>query len=393
MAVHSRCQLHSVAVPAAGFPMRILHFFKSYLPDTTGGIEQVIFQLCEGSSNRVSNTVLTLSPNPEPALVRVASHSVVRARQDLFVASTGFSLQVFGVFREMASEADLVHFHFPWPAMDIVHFWARNSRPSVLSYHSDIVRQRGLLQVYRPLMHHFLRSMDRIIVASPNYLQSSNVLSGYSEKTVVIPYGLDPGAYPALESGRLEYWRQRVGEGFFLFVGVLRYYKGLRTLLEALPGTDFPLVIVGTGPEEGALKAQAERLSLKNVFFLGRLDDRDKVCLLHLSLAMVFPSHLRSEAFGVSLLEAAMYGKPMISCEIGTGTTYVNQHEVTGLAVPPNTPNALRGAMSRLWSDRDEASRFGRNAVERFNGLFTARQMCMQTEALYDEVLEENRRR
>lgn len=369
--------------------MRVLHFFKSYLPDTTGGIEQVIFQLCEGSSAQVSNRVLTLSPNPVPRSIAVANHEVVRARQDLFVASTGFSLQVFSLFQEMAAESDLVHFHFPWPAMDLVHFWSRHKRPSILSYHSDIVRQRGLLQLYRPLMHQFLQSMDRIVVASPNYLQSSAELSRYADKTVVIPYGLDPNAYPAATPTRLEYWRQRVGENFFLFVGVLRYYKGLASLLEALPGTGFPLVIVGSGPEEEALKAQAARLNLGNVVFLGRLDDQDKVCLSQLSLAMVFPSHLRSEAFGISLLEAAMYGKPMISCEIGTGTTYVNQHEVTGLAVPPSSPDALRGAMARLWNDRDEARRFGSNAMARFNELFTAERMCRQTEALYRAVLEE----
>jgi glycosyltransferase involved in cell wall biosynthesis len=370
--------------------MRVLHFFKTYLPDTTGGIEQVIFQLCEGGpAHGVQAEVLTLSPAPMPERVQVAGHNVRRARQDLFVASTGFSREAFGMFSEMAAQADMVHFHFPWPVMDVVHFMTRHRRPSVVSYHSDIVKQRALLTLYRPLMYRFLSSVDRILVASPNYLRSSPVLQRYAGKTEIIPYGLDRAAYPQCSPAKLEYWRQRVGTEFFLFVGVLRYYKGLESLLNALQGTDFPLVIVGSGPQEAELRVQAERLGLHQVQFLGRLDDEDKACLLQLCHAMVFPSHLRSEAFGISLLEASMYGKPMISCEIGTGTTFVNLHEVTGLAVPPASPLALREAMKRLWDNPDEARQFGLNAKARFNQLFTAERMCAETARVYREVIDQ----
>lgn len=370
--------------------MRVLHFFKTYFPDTTGGIEQVIFQLCQGGRPLgIEGEVLTLSPNPQPARIRVADHEVRRAREDLCVASTGFSLQAFGLFKEMAAEADVVHFHFPWPAMDLVHFCTRHGRPTVLGYHSDIVRQRALLTFYRPLMHRFLDSMGRIIVASPNYQQSSEVLQRYREKIEVIPYGLDASAYPTVTPEKRDHWRQRVGEKFFLFVGVLRYYKGLSSLLSALQGSTYPLVIVGSGPQERELKAQAEKLQLHHVSFLGRLDDEDKSCLLQLCHALVFPSHLRSEAFGISLLEASMYGKPMISCEIGTGTTYVNQHEVTGLVVPPDDPQALREALRRLWEQPEQARQFGLNAAERFERLFSAQRMCEETARVYREVIAE----
>ncbi|MBB3102469.1 glycosyltransferase family 4 protein [Azomonas macrocytogenes] len=369
--------------------MRVLHFFKTYLPDTTGGIEQVIFQLCQGGRQfDIDSQVLTLSSNPHPAQLKVADHPVQRARQDLYLASTGFSLQVFSLFKKMAAEADIVHFHYPWPMMDLVHFCARHGRPTVLTYHSDIVRQRLLLTLYRPLMRRFLDSMDRIVVASPNYQRTSEVLQAYQDKTVVIPFGLDRKDYPQVSADKTAYWRQRLGEKFFLFVGVLRYYKGLHNALEALKNMDYPLVIIGSGPEEEALKTQARRLELNHVQFLGRLDDEDKACLLQLSHAMVFPSHLRSEAFGISLLEACMYGKPMISCEIGTGTTFVNQHEETGLVIPPGDPVALREAMRRLWEQEDEAHKFGTNAARRFEQMFTARRMCAEMAQLYKEVVE-----
>lgn len=370
--------------------MRILHFFKTYYPDTTGGIEQVIFQLCQGGSALgIDNTVLTLSNNPFPSQIKVADHSVVRVKENFNLASTGFSLPVFSTFKQLAAEAELVHFHFPWPWMDLVHFATRHGKPTVLSYHSDVIKQRHLLKLYRPLMHAFLNDMDRILVASPNYQRTSTSLMPFADKTVVIPYGLKQAAYPSVTPPTLEKWLNRVPPKFFLFVGVLRYYKGLDSLLRALECVDYPVLILGSGPQEQELKALAHTLQLRNVQFLGRLDDEDKVCLLQLCYALVFPSHLRSEAFGISLLEASMFGKPMITCEISTGTTFVNLHEETGLAVPPQDPHALRAAMTRLWTNPAEAEQFGANALSRFNQLFTAEQMCATTAKLYEQVLAE----
>ena len=371
--------------------MRILHFFKTYYPDTTGGIEQVIFQLCQGSRVLgVESQVLTISQDPSPARLQVADHQVTRTKENFNLASTGLSMRVFSQFKEMAAEADLVHFHFPWPLMDLVHFATGHGRPTVLSYHSDIVKQRTLLKLYGPLMKRFLMSMDRIVVASPNYLASSEVLKPFADKTLVIPYGLDQSAYPKASTEILKRFRKSLPEKFFLFVGVLRYYKGLDSLLNALESVDYPVVILGSGPQEIELKAQAQKLQLRNVLFLGRMDDEEKVCLLQMCYALVFPSHLRSEAFGISLLEASMYGKPMISCEIGTGTTYVNIHEDTGLAVPPDSPVALREAMHRLWNNPEETQRFGKNARARFQELFTADRMCESMVQVYNEVIELN---
>ncbi|WNW14416.1 glycosyltransferase family 4 protein (plasmid) [Pseudomonas sp. DTU_2021_1001937_2_SI_NGA_ILE_001] len=368
--------------------MRVLHFFKTYYPDTTGGIEQVMFQLSQGCrSLGVDGQVLTLSPNPVPERIQVADHEVVRVKESFNLASTGFSLAVFKRFKDMAAEADLVHFHFPWPMMDLVHFATRHGRPTVLSYHSDIIKQRTLLKFYAPLMNRMLGSMDRILVASPNYQRSSATLKPFADKTVVVPYGLDEAAYPQVSTQCQARWQAQLPEKFFLFVGVLRYYKGLHTLLDALEGADYPVLLLGGGPQEQELRAQAERLGLRNLRFLGRLDDEDKACLLQRCHALVFPSHLRSEAFGISLLEAAMYGKPMISCEIGTGTTFVNIDGETGLAVPPENPPALREAMRRLWDEPGLAARFGAQARARFEKVFTAERMCAATVQVYKELL------
>jgi rhamnosyl/mannosyltransferase len=173
-----------------------------------------------------------------------------------------------------------------------------------------------------------------------------------------------------------------------LFVGVLRYYKGLHILIEAAQGTDYPIVIVGAGPIEGELKAQVAQLGLNNIHFLGQLSDEDKVALLTLSYGVVFPSHLRSEAFGVSLLEGAMYGKPMISSEIGTGTTFINIADETGLVVPPSDPAALKQAMQYLWEHPEHAAEMGRRAEERYWKYFTAEKMVGAYAKLYRELVQ-----
>ncbi len=369
--------------------MRVLHFFKTYYPDSFGGIEQVIRQLCVGTARLgVENEVLTLTRDKNNSLIHFEGHVVRRVRLDFEIASTGFSLAAIGQLATLAKQFDIVHYHFPWPFMDLAHFGARVKKPSVVTYHSDIVRQKHLLKLYQPLKHRFLSSVHQIIATSPNYLASSAVLAKYTKKTKVITYGLDKDIYPTPSATLLAEWRQRCGERFFLFVGVLRYYKGLHILLDAAKGTNFPIVIVGAGPIEQELKAHSLRLGLTNVMFLGAVPEADKVALLQLCYAVAFPSHLRSEAFGISLLEGAMYGKPMISSEIGTGTSYINSHGETGLVVPPSDPDALRDAMRQLWENPSMAKTMGVQAEARYWELFTANKMAERYVELYRQLQE-----
>ena len=368
--------------------MRVLHFYKTYFPESVGGVEQVIRQMCVGTGRLgVRNEVLTLTRQKEKRDVDFEGHKVRLLPLDFEISSTGFSLAAFGELARMAEDADVVHYHFPWPFMDLAHFISRIKKPSLVTYHSDIVRQKQLLRLYQPLKHRFLQSVDTIVATSPNYMASSAVLDRYRDKTRVITYGLDKTIYPEPDQARMDQWRARIGERFFLFVGVLRYYKGLHILLDAVANTDYPVVIVGAGPIETELKAHAERLGLTHVLFVGALDEADKVALLTLCYALVFPSHLRSEAFGISLLEGAMYGKPMISSEIGTGTTYINIDAETGLVVPPSDPQAFGDAMRTLWDNPELAQAMGKRAEARYWELFTAEQMAKSYTALYHELV------
>lgn len=370
--------------------MRVLHVYKTYYPDTLGGIEQVLFQLTRGLAGMgIENRIFTVSPDPHPAVIVRPEAQVHRARTTIEVASNAVSLQALMQFRAHLRWADVVHYQFPWPFADLLHEVGGGMRASVVSYQSDVVRQKWLLKLYRPLMQRFLRSVDAVVATSPGYVRSSPVLGALPRAPRIIANGMDEDTCPQARPETLARWRAEVGEGFFFFVGVLRYYKGLHVLLEAARGFDGQVVIAGDGPEADELGRQAQALGLTNVRLLGRVDDQDKHALMQLCRAFVFPSHLRSEAFGMSLVEAAMHGKPMISCDIDTGTSYINVDGVTGWTVPPADGPALHDAMCRLQANLPQAAAFGVAARERYHQLFTARHMAHAYAQVYEEVLRQ----
>lgn len=369
--------------------MHVLHFFKTYWPDTFGGMERAIHAIATTTREQgVTSEVLSLSREPEKNSVEFDGHFAGKARLSLEIASTGLSIDAIRRFADRARRADIVHYHFPWPYMDALHFLVRHGKPSLVTYQSDIVKQKRLMTLYRPLMRRFLGDVDRIVCASPNYLRTSAELQPFRDKVTIIENGLSEPDYPVPEKTLLARWRQRFPAPFFLFTGVLRYYKGLHVLIEVARLNGLPVVIVGAGPMEADLKNQAR--GLDNVHFVGPVGDADKAALLALCRAFVFPSHLRSEAFGLSLVEAAMFARPMISCEIGTGTSYINIDGETGLVVPPSDARALADAMLRLANSEAEADRFGKAARHRYEALFTANRMGEAYAALYRALLEQS---
>jgi glycosyltransferase involved in cell wall biosynthesis len=311
----------------------------------------------------------------------------VTVKRDFELFSNGFSRQSFIFFKELASKADLIHYHFPWPFADLVHWWVSPKKPTVLTYHSDIIRQNLLLKFYRPFKQSFLRSVDHIVATSPNYLNTSGVLQSFSDKTSIIPIGLDQEIYLNADPSQIGYYRNIFGKRFFLFIGAFRYYKGLTFLIQSARIIPYPIVIVGSGPAEKELKALASKYQLNNVFFLGQIPEGNKKALLAACFSIIFPSNLRSEAFGVSLLEGTIFGKPLISCEIGTGTSYINIDRLTGLVVAPSDPVALSNAMTWLWNHPNQAEEMGKNAHARFEQLFTSKQMSQSYYQLYQNLL------
>jgi rhamnosyl/mannosyltransferase len=362
--------------------LRILHVYKIYLPDDFTGVPRVIHGLAEAHAAQ-GNDVRVFAPARDPSATPrpVGRHHVVQVQRSAAIASTDFSLAAFRAYGDAVRAADVLHYHFPWPAGDLLHFAHGRGKPAVVTYHSDIVRQRLLRHAYAPLMHAFLSRVDGIVATSPNYAETSPVLARHRDRVSVIPIGLGERNPPS--AAAVAAWKARVGEGFFLFVGALRYYKGLDFLIEAARLSGLPVVIAGNNAH-GELDVTGLPA---NVTYLGAVEDADKEALLSLCRAFVLPSHLRSEAFGVALLEAARAGRAMISCEVGTGTSFVNADGETGRIVAAGSAPALAAAMLEFEGDPAMAEGMGAAARRRYERLFTGEAMATAYLDLYEAVL------
>jgi rhamnosyl/mannosyltransferase len=371
--------------------LSVLHLYRTYFPDPPGGLQEAIRQIALSCHTRGStNTVFTLSPQPIPEVLDRPEARVIRCRSWGAPASCDIGgISALSTFSRLSQESAVLHYHFPWPFADILECTVGPNTPAILTYHSDVIRQRVLGALYAPLMWRMLRSMRAIVATSPAYARTSPVLSHPSirDKVRIIPLGIDDSSYP--QKGDESVF-ERIGvsgdESYFLFIGVLRYYKGAHFLIRAARKVGCKIVIAGSGPEDGRLRMLAKEMGVGNVVFAEQVTDVEKVALLKQCHALVLPSHLRSEAFGMVLVEAAMFSRPLISCEIGTGTSYVNAHEETGLVVPPESPDALARAMNVLLADNALATRMGAAARVRYETLFSGPALGRAYTELYREV-------
>jgi len=371
--------------------IKVLHVYKTYFPYSQGGIEEVIYQICLSTSKLgLSNKVICISDQCTKKEIIETPGAVIYCYPMSFeIASCGFSRLLWQDFNDLSAWADIVHYQFPWPFADILAL-TRQSRdiPYIVSYQSDIIRQKGLNNFYKPLMNKFLKNAAAIVATSPKYIKSSAVLSQLKTKISLIPNGIDSAPSQVSFQKEYEEYHKSYGKDFFLFIGVFRYYKGLNYLLEAAKKSGLPIVIAGNGPEAKSLHSYAQTHKLKNVHFLGHITNNQKYALIALTKALILPASERSEAYGMVLLEAARQSTPMISTELQTGTSYINKNTETGVVVEAKNPEQLSDAMVKLNSDSTLISTMGDSAYKRYQQLFTSQEMAKAYSTLYSDILK-----
>ncbi len=369
--------------------MNILHLYKDYAP-VEGGIENHIKALAEAQAARGHHvSVLVTSRTRQTHTETINGVRVIFAGRLAAISSTPLSL---AMFRQLAhAQPDIVHLQFPYPWGEIANHWFGRGCKTVLTYQSDIIRQKYLRVVYAPLMQRVLARVDQIIATSPNYIASSPVLGRWKHKCVAIPMGIDPAPFaspprPPSGDGRREGAR-------LLFVGALRYYKGLQYLLQALTALpDARLTVIGRGPMEREWKDLAQALGVAaRVDYVGEVANPGLPPYYADCDVFVFPSCERSEAFGLVQLEAMAAGKPVVSTELGTGTSYVNVNGETGIVVPARDPGALAAALRKLLDDPGLRRRMGAAGRERVWREFTLDKMVDRTMAIYARLLAQGR--
>jgi len=364
--------------------VKILHIYKDY-PPILGGIENHVRLLAEGQAHH-GHQVTVLVTNPAGAKTVIAEEGgvrVIRAGRIATVASTPLSLALPAQLAR--SRPDVVHLHFPYPVGEVSQWLLHRGQATVLTYHSDVVRQASILRLYRPLLRRVLRNVHAIIIGSPP-MRKSAYLAEHQDKLHLVPYGIPLARFrQAVPPAGV---RDAVSLPTLLFVGRLRYYKGLDYLIRALPQINARLLVVGIGPMEAEWrKLAADTGVAERITWLGEVPDAHLPALYHAADLFVLPASHTSEAFGLVQVEAMAAGLPVVCTELGTGTSYVNQDGVTGRVVPPRDPAALAAAINALLADPAERARLAAGAQARVAAEFDLPIMVRRVLELYEGVL------
>jgi glycosyltransferase involved in cell wall biosynthesis len=370
--------------------VRILELGKFYAPER-GGIETLLKSWCErfvASGDEVECVVA----NRGPRTIRERIDGVAVTRLASFGSAASTSLCPSYPFAIRSRRCDIAHTHFPNPLADLAAILAPRRTKVVVSWHSDIVRQRAMMAVYRHLQNAMLRRADRIVVATPNHLEYSAWLPRWQSKVAVIPFGLELSRFestPGIAAAAARLRAGANGRTILLNVGRLVGYKGQRYAVSAMRGLEgAELWIVGSGPLEASLRAQAAAEGVADkVRFLGDAEDGELPALYHACDIFLFPSITPNEAFGLVQVEAMACAKPVIACNLRSGVPWVCRHGETGLVVPPEDAPALNAAVLRLLRDPDFRRKLGTSGRVRAFSEFEASVMASRYRSLFTTIL------
>lgn len=370
--------------------MKVLQINKLFYPHI-GGIEKVVYDLGIELQSIVDMNVLVTGSN------KVLKEELVENIKVYRVPSIGtfFSMPVAPFFpywlRKIGNDMDILHFHYPFPLGDISYLLSGCNKKTIVTWHSEIVKQERLVKYYKPILLKFLNKVDKIIVTSPNLLENSEILERFHYKCEVVPLGIDLDNL-ICKGNKVSITNLEMGYkgSIILFVGRLVYYKGVEYLIESLEGVeeDFHLLIVGSGPLQDSLIDLTNKKGLsKKVSFLGNVSDERLKTLYSICDFLVLPSIEKSEAYGLVQVEAMAFGKPVISTNLPTGVPFVNQNNVTGIIVPPKDKVLLQAAIKRLMNNPDLKIEYGNNARQRAHSNFSRKNMAKQVYSIYNSLL------
>lgn len=378
---------------------KVLHIGKYYHP-FRGGIEKVNQDIVECASYQAEVNSLVLAHHSETGQAtcyeKINGVEIRKVAIKKIVAYAPISPDFLKELNQAIADfdPDLIHIHMPnLSAFTCLLSKSARRIPWVIHWHSDVLGAAPDLKIkllypfYRVFENALLQKAKKIIVTSPPYLANSAALRSFKDKCKVIPLGIKDNISHKESKTESEVFN-------LLMVGRLTYYKGHALMLNALSmlpnSTKVKLKIIGGGELREELESKVHSLELVNkVEFLGQVSEQELVYELSNTDLVCLPSLEKTEAFGVVLLEAAMFSKPaLVSNVVGSGMSWVVQHKKTGFVVENNSASAIYQQLNSVLDDKHLLLTLGKQARVRFENSFNLEVVATKTLNLYKQCVE-----
>jgi glycosyltransferase involved in cell wall biosynthesis len=275
-------------------------------------------------------------------------------------------------YRRRAGSADVRHFQW-LPLERIDAHLLPAARPRVLTMHNVIRREALDLRV--------ARRMDAVIV----HTRHGAELLGGGDNVHVIPHGAFEHLTRQADERPLPPELASVEGPVVLYFGVVRPYKGVDVLVEALRQVEGAELWV-VGRPLGVSMERLRRLAPSGrVRFVERYVTDSELPAFFRRADVVALPHRNADVSGV-LFAGLAFGKAMVMSDVGGFRELVEEHGA-GRLVPPGDPDALAAALSGLLADRDERHRLEERASAAAAGPYSWDRIAEQTVRVYERVL------
>lgn len=374
--------------------MKILQIGKFY--PIRGGVEKVMFDIMIGVSQRQAHCdmLCASAENQSPGDISFNEYArVLCVPTWKKVAATMLAPALIFRLRKIRKEYDVIHIHHPDPMACLALFLSGYKGPVVLHWHSDILKQKMLLKLYRPLQNWLIKRANVIVGTTPVYVAESPFLKNVQHKVQSLPIGVEEVQPDPKRVAQLR--EHYTGKKIIFSLGRLVEYKGYEYLIRAAAklGDDCITLIGGKGPLQASLQALIEELGVADkVKLIGFIEDKELSAYFGACDVFCLSSIWKTEAFAIVQVEAMSCGKPVVATEIPeSGVSWVNADCMSGINVPTEDADSLAQAIKAILSDERLYNKLSNGARERYETMFTRELMTERCLRLYRELSEKGK--
>ncbi len=370
--------------------MKILQVGKFY--PIRGGVEKVMYDMMDGLSkqNIHCDMLCVANEDVEPGVKQLNPFSrLICVPAWRKMAATMIAPAMISKLFKIKDDYDIIHVHHPDPMACMALFLSGYKGKVILHWHSDILKQKSLLKLYKPFQSWMIRRADVVLGTTPVYVEQSPYLKNVQHKIDFVPIGVER---VDLDRISIERFRNKYPNRKIIFsLGRLVEYKGYEYLVQSakhLPD-DYLILIGGIGPLHDSLQQLIEELKVdEKVKLIGFVKDEEVATYFGGCDLFCLSSIWKTEAFAIVQIEAMSCAKPIVSTQIkGSGVSWVNAHDESGLTVSPENETDLAAAIKLILSDSTYYERLSKGAYDRYNNHFTQEKMVQKCVDIYRKIL------